>query len=169
MYPSYAQPTALSLFFARIAYFLRCLSPFHGMKGTVVPNDFHLEHHRRVFRAPSTAAEKFSRMLLADTDFAKALPQNNGEYLIQFGICGDQLRANLYSIEGDPSLVRVYDGDWANNGVFSYLLMPNREVTQVLREMPGRFYHPTDVRLSYSRPLSTEELMEVDAMRVHSL
>lgn len=168
MYASYTNPSLLSRLGAAVLYFLRSFSPVHGSKGTVYPKIEHLDHNRHVFMAPSVALDKFLKMLTGDEDFVRALPQNNSEYLIILGICQDELRANVFRVESDPSLSRLHNYRWFNDGLFHYHLLPDRVLTPVIRDMPGRFYHPDDVVLSYSRVLTTSELMEIDQMRRHS-
>lgn len=158
-------PSYLRKLMVRLLYLLHSINPLYTAKGTVTPDDRHLEGDRVVFRAPNAASAVMTRMLLADKAFAETLPQNNQEYLMQLAVCDGQLRVNLYCVERDNSLLPIFDHCWHNTGVFNYLLSPDRTFAQLMRPSPGRFYHPLDARVSYARDLTTSELMEIDRMR----
>lgn len=151
----------------RLVHALRAVSPFHNAKGTVAPNDEHLDERTRTFRSPRTASSVLLSLLRNDDDFRAIIPRGHHEYVMQFAVCGEEIRVNFYLVEDDNSLARAYDDRWFNNGKFSYLLGYDKTVMLIVRDLPGKYYHPNDVRLSYKRVLTVEELAEVDALRNH--
>ena len=151
-----------------LAHLGRTLSPFHYARGTVAPNDEHLTDRVRVFMAPDAAASQILRLLSKDEDFLKVIPRGHHEYLLTFAVCGEEIRANFYLVEEDPSLENLHDEQWRNNGKFRYLLNYDKTVTQIKRPLPGKYHHPLDARLSYTRVLSVAELALVDTLRIHT-
>lgn len=151
-------------------HLVRAMSPFHNAKGTVAPDDELLDERTRTFRSPFTAAPIVLGLLKHDEDFLRIIPAStHQQYLVQIAVCGEEVRANFYLLEDDASLCRIYDDAWMNNGKFNYLLDYDKTVMLAIRDMPGKYYHPNDARISYRRLLSVEELALIDSIRNHHL
>lgn len=163
---------------AAVLYHLRQWSPFHSQPGTVAPQEGHLDPQRRLFLFPQHAGAVLFSWLQKDEIFLSLLPKDGlDQYVMRFAVCGTQLRLNLHRVEeatrdaydSSLSLEPVYHDKADSLGVFSYLLDHDCRATRLTRRLPGLHYAPADVRFSYTRELTVDEIKEIDTLRLHDL
>lgn len=158
---------ALAQTLKKVGFHIRSLSPFHFEKGTSVPHEDHLCGARSIFLAPWVNAEILMSTLAQDFDFQRCIPQLDIEYVLRCVVIGDELRANVYRVEEDPTLNPLFNPNWFNEGEFAYLLDrdPIRGITPVCRKVPGKYYHPKDPVVSFTLQLTGDLLKYVEANR----
>lgn len=137
--------------------FLRTISPFHWMAGTVTPDPDHLAVNRQIFRSPLVQGPSLSDLLAKNRDFLNALPRLGEDMLMIAAICGRELRVNVYLVEFNNTLEPVFNQYWMNQGLFNFYIEANGNFELLRRPLAGRFYHEDDVRMSFTHHLSVEE------------
>lgn len=152
---------------SRAVHVAKSLNPFGHMVGVGMPNWEHLNERRRVLLAPLSHKSRVFAMLAKDQDFVHALPERTEDLLLVFAICGEEIRCNVFLITENVLHEPIHNEKWFNEGVFHYRMNPKGEAAHVIRRARGCFYNSYDPYLSYSRPLTDEELDWADRNRMH--
>lgn len=142
------------------------LNPFHRKIGVVMPDHTHLDG-RRVFTAPYTQKSIVFQMLSKDQDFIAALPERTEDLLLILAVVGDEIRCNVFLVTENVNHESLHNPQWFNDGEFRYRMNPAGESTLVMRHARGYYHNHFDPYLSYSRPLTDEELGWVEHNRMH--